>query len=145
MIVDGYRNTEHPFFNVNDGDFFIGWIDLFLNDTGTHGAWIENIRPFCSPANYFYVDPSHSGDETGIIQTPYDTFTEGYNAVPDGGHLWLKTGSYNIAPITLDKKITIHAYQGEGAVTLPKNKLSNTYNLIITRLFQRFPFLEALL
>ena len=126
MIVDGYRNTEHPFVHVNDGNFNIGWIDLFLNDTGIHGAWIENIRPFCSPINYIYVDPSYRDGENGYIQTPFDTFSEGYNVVPDGGHLWLRTDTYNIAPITLDKPLTIHAYQGEGAVTLPKYKPINT-------------------
>ena len=122
MIADGYRNTEHPFVHVNDGNFNIGWIDLFLNDTGIHGAWIENIRPFCSPINYIYVDPSYRDGENGNIQTPFNTFSEGYTVVTDGGHLWLRTGNYNIAPITIDKPVTIHAYQGEGVVTLPKSK-----------------------
>ncbi|MFX1305138.1 MAG: C10 family peptidase [Promethearchaeota archaeon] len=133
MIIEGYRDTLHPFFCVNHGDPWnplnCGWIDLFLSDDGLTGAWIESIHPNCCPTNYIYVDPSWTGDKNGNPQTPFDTFTDGYYAVPDKGHLWLRTGGYNIAPITLRKPMTIHAYQGEGPVTLPYSKAKSEESL----------------
>lgn len=114
MVIDGYRDTQWPFFYVNHGHGGAdnAWWDLFF------GSDIENSWPYCSPENYIYVDANWAGTENGNIQTPFNTFGEGESAVPTQGHLWLKVGTYSVAPVTIDKAMTIRSY--EGTATLSK-------------------------
>ena len=115
MVIDGYRNTEHPFFYVNHGHGgpWNGWYDLFL------GSDIENIWPYCSPENYIYVDVNWGGTEDGDIQTPYNTLSEGLSAVPTNGHLWIKTGTYYEGPVTFNTAMTIRSYEGTAVIGTP--------------------------
>ena len=115
MVIDGYRDTEYPFFHVNHGHGgpWNDWYDLFL------GSDIENIWPYCSPENYIYVDPNWAGNENGHLIAPYNTFSEGLSAVPTDGHLWIKAGTYSGAPITLDKAMTVRSYEGMAIIGIP--------------------------
>lgn len=114
MVIDGYRDTQWPFFHVNHGHGGPGnaWYELFF------GSDVEHSWPYCSPENYIYVNANWTGTENGNIQTPFNTFAEGESAVPTRGHLWLKAGTYSVAPITINKAMTIRSY--EGTATLSK-------------------------
>ena len=115
LIVCGYRDTQSPYFYLN-----CGW-------NGSNNGWynfdqipggdptIDRSCPYGSPENYIYIDNNWSGIEDGNIQTPFNSISEGESAIPTGGQLWIKEGSYNgvgNVPITFDRAMTIKSYEG---------------------------------
>jgi len=74
------------------------------------------------PYSAIYVDGSHSGYEDGTKSFPYNTISEGYDAIIKYGTVLIKGGSYtgpNNVPITLDKPIRVINYQGTAIVGSP--------------------------
>jgi len=140
MVIEGYRDdTADPLICVNHGhgagEPWGYWGRLFHTDDGEWNDgpdgihqtqddiiphWIISLVAYCQPTNYVYVDPNYNGVGKGLLKEPYTTFKEGYNAVPTKGHLWLKGGSYTIAPFTLTKEMTIHPHYCDDPVVLPK-------------------------
>jgi hypothetical protein len=58
-----------------------------------------------------WVDFSHRGTELGTFELPFNTLSEGVNAVIEGGILRIKAGSGN-EPLTISKKMRIEAFGG---------------------------------
>jgi hypothetical protein len=129
--------------------FFTGRDGILGNNDDLLIHRIQKLYSYCQPTCYVYVDPAYNGDEgpsDGCLKTPFTSFSKGYNSVPDDGHLWLKAGSYDIAPITLNKPMTIHAFQGDGTVVLPKSKIVETPFIdFIKSFFDNYPHLFLLL
>ncbi len=81
---------------------------------GNHGTSFENnglenaIQSYYGP-NTIYVDLiSVSPNEDGTIFSPYNTISEGINATPNGGILFITTGTYNnTGSFEINKEITI--------------------------------------
>jgi subtilisin family serine protease len=66
-----------------------------------------------------YVDAGWTGPENGNIENPYNTLSEGVSAVPVGGFLWIKAGTYtgpDNVPITFDKAMTVRSYEGTATI-----------------------------
>ncbi|MFK7801877.1 MAG: M12 family metallopeptidase [Anaerolineae bacterium] len=58
-------------------------------------------------SNWFFVDSTHSGTESGTFIEPYDTFQEGVDGTSNGGRLHIQPGNYAAVgtysdPMTLD-------------------------------------------
>jgi hypothetical protein len=111
----------------------VGWNDAIgawriRNSWGS--AWGDNgeawISYECSSigfgANYVayptgrgvYVDFNYTGfagNETGLFNQPFNTLTEGVNALDPGGTLSIKTGSSSARP-TWTKAMTVTAFGG---------------------------------
>lgn len=120
FVVDGYRDTQSPYFHINCGwsGSGNGWYNLSMCPTGGQPAPVVFSDPYCQPANYVYVDRDYNGAELGTLKEPYNTFLEGYNNCQADGHLWLKgPKSYIASPTTLNKKMTIHSYEGSATVS----------------------------
>jgi hypothetical protein len=108
MVVTGYRNqfgVEEFWINHGHGGPSNGWQTLASAD-------IRNSWPYSAPTNYIYVDAGWSGDELGWIQKPYNTFQEGLSAIPDGGQMWLRAGTYTGVPPTLSQPMVIKSHEG---------------------------------
>jgi hypothetical protein len=113
MVIDGYRNSPSPYFHMNYGwsGSNNGWYDL-------SSAIVESL-PYSSPQNYIYVDDAWTGTESGALQEPYNTVSEGVAAVPSQGQLWIKAGSYTgvqNVPITITKAMTVKSYEGTATI-----------------------------
>ena len=118
VVACGYRDTQSPYYYLNCGwnGAGNGWYNL--NNICGSGP-IDYSCPYSSPLNYIYVDGSWAGSENGNIQNPYNTLSEGESAVPGGGHLWIRTGTYTGAdnvPITFDGAMTIKSYEGTAVI-----------------------------
>lgn len=112
LVVDGYRETEAPFFHMNlgwGGDNN-GWYHL----DGIPGSrTITHSLPYSAPTNYIYVDGIWRLSANGNLQSAYWVISQGISATPVGGHLWIKGGiNYPGATATFDKPMTIHSYAG---------------------------------
>lgn len=117
VVADGWRNTMSPYFRLNCGwnGSSNGWYNL--NQIPGGDPTIDKSYPYCSPSNNIYVDwIQWSLNTNGNIQTPYNTISEGYSAVPNGGHLWLKAGTYYTAPITFNKQMIVRSYEGTAII-----------------------------
>ena len=67
----------------------------------------------------YWVDFDWAGTESGLFDTPYNSLPEGLDAVPEGGMVVVKSGSYN-ANILLTKPLRINSWSGStiiGAVS----------------------------
>ncbi len=114
VVACGYRDTEPDYFYMNaghdgGGD---GWYDL--DEIPASDPTIDRSYPYSSPNNYIFVDAAWAGSENGNIQNPYNTLSEGVSAVPSGGRLCLKAGTY--AEMTITKRMLITSYQGSAYV-----------------------------
>jgi hypothetical protein len=96
MVIDGYREPTTPYYHVNVGwgGSSDNWYDL-SSLPGGGGMPIRYSCPYAIPSNWFYVDGQWSGIEAGLIQEPFNTLSEGQNAVPAGGWLLMKEGLYD--------------------------------------------------
>ncbi len=93
--------------------------DLVLNNnTGvlvaaTYGRSMFRLK------GAIYVDASWTGCENGTVQCPYNTISEGVAAVPAGGELFIRVGTYTgpgNVPITINKVMTIRSYEGTAVI-----------------------------
>ncbi|MFA5905657.1 MAG: C10 family peptidase [Desulfobacula sp.] len=114
VVADGYRDDQSPYFHINAGwgGSSNGWynLDLIPGDNTVLRSY-----PYSSPSNYIYANLTWGGVETGTLQNPYNTISEGVYATPDNGQLWIKGGSYGgpgNAPVLFSRAMTIHPYQG---------------------------------
>jgi len=74
------------------------------------------------PYSVIYVDGNHSGNEYGYKAFPYNTISEGYDAIIKYGTVLIKGGSYtgpNNVPMTLTKPISVINYQGTAIIGSP--------------------------
>jgi len=74
------------------------------------------------PYSVVYVDGNHGGAELGTKLYPYNTVSEGYNAIAKYGTLSIRGGSYSGSqnvPITLQKPITTRSYGGNTIIGEP--------------------------
>ena len=62
-----------------------------------------------------YVDFGYTGLENGTFRYPYNTFAEGYNAVPTGGMMAIRAGSSAVYPI-IGKSMTIISWGGTARI-----------------------------
>jgi len=116
VVADGYRETQVPYFHINDGHGGGSWYYLDQFPWGGDPT-IDMACPYGQPPNYVYVDQDYSGTESGKLNEPYDTFAEGYANCPDDGQLWLKgPKTYAMSPSRLTKKMRIHSYEGDVTV-----------------------------
>jgi hypothetical protein len=118
VVVAGYRDDpNHYYLNCGWSGANNGWYDL--NQIPGGDPTIDRSYPYSSPTNCVYVDGAWSGTELGTLPNPYNTVHEGNTAVPSGGRLWIKAGTYTGAgnvPVTFDKHMEVIAY--EGTVTI---------------------------
>ena len=65
------------------------------------------------PLNDFvvFVDKDWTGNQFGTFENPYNTISKGYDALVEGGTLYIKSNSYDGAFI-FDKKMTVETYDG---------------------------------
>lgn len=89
-----------------------------------NGNWdLGNAKPIeYLPYRVSYVDGGHSGYENGTKTFPYNTVSEGYDAITKYGALLIKSGSYTGSqnvPITLEKPIRVINYQGTAIIGSP--------------------------
>ncbi len=115
LVADGYRDDPSPYFHINAGwgGGSNGWYNLD-QVPGTKKI-VERSYPYSSPENYQFVDGAWSGTETGTLQNPFDTVSEGYNATPVNGQLWIRSNFYSGTgndPVVFSKAMTIYAYRG---------------------------------
>lgn len=81
----------------------------------------SNTNPRCSPNIDFYVSTTGTAGGSGSISSPWDLATALTHpaALPEGGILWVRGGTYTgnfssvISSITLNKPIQIRAYGNE--------------------------------
>ena len=137
FVIDGYRDTQSPYFHVNagwNGDCN-GWYNLSGLPNNPNGCGTGAITKSCtcsSPANYIYVDLVWSvTGSTGLLSHPFKYLSPGVAAVPAGGHLWIKEARYSGAdnvPITINKPMTIRSYGGSsgGRTIIGENLLLTT-------------------
>jgi hypothetical protein len=119
VLVTGYRDTPSPYFYLNAGwnGSSNGWANL--DDMPGGDSTIDRSYPYSSPGDYVYVDAAWAGSESGTIANPYNALAEGNSAVPSGGHLMVKAGTYTgtgNVPIVFTKAMTIQSYQGTAIV-----------------------------
>jgi subtilisin family serine protease len=62
-----------------------------------------------------YVDFGYTGLENGTFRHPYNTFAEGYNAVPTGGMMAIRAGASAVYPI-IGKSMTIISWGGTARI-----------------------------
>lgn len=123
-LCDGYRTTQSPYFHINAGwdGSCNGWYNLsgIPNDSSGCGTVaIEESCPYGSPDNYIYVDGVFRMFPTGSLGNAFYTISDGVSAVPSGGQLWIKAGTYTGAgnvPVTFDKAMTIRTYEGTAVI-----------------------------
>ena len=131
VVADGYRDDTPPlYFHINAGASGAcnNWYNLthFPNDPNScsTGAIVVSI-PYSSPENYYYVDGIWRPLPDGSILDPFEYVSQGVAAVPSGGHLWIKAGTYrkekNLfgdydVPITFTKSMTIRSYEGTATI-----------------------------
>jgi hypothetical protein len=84
---------------------------LYSQFPGGNPPSITHCYPYTCPQNYVYVDANYSGVSNGTLQAPHTSLPVGLAAVPEYGHLWIKTATYP-APIAFDKAMTIRSYEG---------------------------------
>ena len=119
VVAAGYRESPSPYFylNVGWGGSSSGWYNLDQIPGGS--PTIQKSLPYCAPLNWVYVDGAYQGIRHGTLPQPYNTIAVGYGAVPAGGELWIKGGTYTGAgnvPVTLAQPMLIRGY--EGVVTI---------------------------
>lgn len=114
VVVDGYRDTKSPYFHINPGWSGSGsWYNLDQIPGGD--PTVDRTYPYSSPSNYIFTDSTWYGDENGNLQNPYNTISEGYNATPSGGRLFIRGGTYvsfGNVPVMLSKSMTVSSYRG---------------------------------
>ena len=69
-----------------------------------------------------YVDGAWTGSENGTYWFPFNSVAEGVAAVPGGGLLFIKAGTYSgpgNAPVTISKPMTIRSYEGAATIGAP--------------------------
>ncbi len=115
VLACGYRSpSSTPFYlNVGWGGGSDGWYNL--TDIPGTDPTIDRSYPYSSPDNYVFVDGDCTGLETGSLNYPYNTVSEGAATVPADGYLWIKAGDYtgpdNVS-LTVDTPMTLVCYQG---------------------------------
>jgi hypothetical protein len=119
VVACGYRDTEAPYFYMNVGHDGSndGW--HYLSDIPGDDPTIDMSYPYSQPLEYIYVDASAPYGGEGALVIPYNTVQDGYDEVPDNGHLWLKEGSYTGTgnePITFERPMTVHSYAGTAVI-----------------------------
>lgn len=81
---------------------------------GRLNAHLAVLSAFSYP---IYVDDSNTGTENGSLHLPYNTLTEGVNAVPSGGTVVIFAGTYDEAtPMTITKAMTLIGKDGTATV-----------------------------
>lgn len=121
VVAAGYRDAPSPYFYMNAGWNGSGndWYNLDEIPGTDPTPTIERSYPWSAPSNYMYVSSTWTGSEDGELLTPFNTLSEGEAAVPAGGHLWLKAGTYTgggHVPIIIDKPMTIRSYEGTATI-----------------------------
>jgi len=96
--------------------------DLVLNNTTGVLVAVTYGRSMYHLSGAVYVDASWTGYEDGSVQFPFNTISEGVNAVPTNGELWIKAGTYTgtgNAPITINKTFEMKNYGGTVIIGSP--------------------------
>jgi hypothetical protein len=123
FVIDGYRESPSPFYHINAGYAGLrdGWYNFDWTPSGNFGgSALGDAFPYMAPTNYVYVDGVQRGNPSGTPTSAFRTISQGVDAVPSGGHLWIKSGTYTgtgNAPITVSKPVTLRAYY-QGIVTI---------------------------
>lgn len=115
VVADGYRDDISPYFHINAGwgGSASGWYNL--DQVPGSDPTVDRSYPYSSPGYSVYTDDSWSGDEFGTLANPYNTISEGYNATPTSGQLWIRSGIYDgtgNTPVIMTKAMTFHPYRG---------------------------------
>jgi len=123
VLACGYRDTQPNdrfFLNVGWGGSNNGWYDL--DDIPGGDPTIDRSYPHSSPDNYVFVNGDWTGMEYGTHQNPYRTVLMGNAAVPAGGRLCIREGSYTgpgNVPVTLSTPMTVVSYEGTATIGSP--------------------------
>jgi hypothetical protein len=84
-------------------------------------AW-EKLRWYLDPAGDIYVDENFDGEEEhGTNELPFNRLIEGIFAVPGGGNIYVKQGTYEDF-VDIGKTMTIHAVDGPVVLGQPLTK-----------------------
>ncbi len=104
-------SNPHAYYDGQRTGVFEGWEGEAYN-ARTMNRTATFMRDLREPvASIAWVDFSHFGFEFGTFTSPYNTLTEGVNAIPDGGTVAVKSGSSSGAR-TLTKSMLLRAYDG---------------------------------
>ena len=123
VVACGYRDTDPDdrfYLNAGWGGLSNGWYDL--DDIPGGDPTIDRSYPHSSPNNYIFVNGDWNGSENGTHQNPYNTVSEGNAAVPAGGRLCIKGGSYTgpgNVPVTFSTPMTVVSYEGTATIGGP--------------------------
>jgi hypothetical protein len=121
VLACGYRDTspdDRWYLNVGWYGSGNGWYDLH-DIPGDDDHLIDMSCPHSSPNNYVFVDCDALLFENGTHQHPYNTVSEGNAAVPAGGRLCIKGGSYTGAgnvPVTFSTPMRVTSYKGTARI-----------------------------
>jgi hypothetical protein len=117
FVACGYRDTTAPYFYFNMGwdGGNNGWYDVddIIPDSDLP---LNGSLPYSTPDNYVYTDLNAGSFGNGDLQTPCLLLSSGLSAVPSGGILWLKSGNYGNAGITITKPMTMNSYFGAATI-----------------------------
>ena len=123
VVACGYRDTDADdrfYLNVGWGGSSNGWYDL--DEIPGGDPTIDRSYPHSSPNNYIFVNGDWNGAENGNHQNPYNTVSEGNAAVPTGGRLCIKAGSYTGSgnvPVSFSTPMTVVSYEGTATIGGP--------------------------
>jgi subtilase family serine protease len=75
------------------------------------------INALMSYGSAVWVDFNYNGStQNGTYDNPYATMSQAISAVPTGGNIWIRTAGSTSATMTISKRMTIHAYDGQGTI-----------------------------
>lgn len=120
IVVDGYR-SDNGTFHVNcgwygddNGWYMLDWASC-CDDPGTTAPYVGALV-YGAPTNYVYCDDGCGGTHTGTVKNPFATFKDGVDDVPNNGIVFLKGGTYEEAPITINRPMTLRSYYGNSTI-----------------------------
>lgn len=126
VLATGYRTTMSPYFYINTGWngrcnawYSLSAFPVDIDDGMCVTGVVARSVPYSQPGNYIYVDGQGGLFEFGMIRLPFETIAQGIYAVPSGGHLWLKSGTYSGEAATvfvIDKPMRIASHQGNARI-----------------------------
>jgi hypothetical protein len=121
VVACGYQDIsadDRWYLNVGWCGSNNGWYDLH-EIPGGDDHLIQMSCPHSSPNNYVFVDGGWNGPENGNHHFPYNTVSEGNAAVPAGGRLYIRAGSYTGSgnvPVTLSTPMRVTSYEGTARI-----------------------------
>jgi hypothetical protein len=100
--------------NTNDGCNTLGNAQGCSFLAGDLAAAMDDFRG----TNAVYVDAGHglASPKTGTVFRPYSTFTQGLNAVPNGGVISMVAGTYDVSAVTITDSMLLECPTGGATI-----------------------------